>query len=513
MNNTVFSASKFRTALSAFFAGRFFQAVANLALMLLIVRVLDQSDYGAYMMLRGLIELLVPLSSLGLLESTRRYMPDLASRGSSIALRKFVQWTTIARLIILLIWTISIALLWPELTEWLGFSAVQTDQTWMGIWLVISTLSFRYGAEMLEALLEQRWSQTARTLLPLGSLIGVATMITFNVVSLERVIILDLTVALFCLVIVQIALTYKLNQLKLDGTYSVSAREVFSFSWHMAGAVLLNSVSNIGVLRMLVARMLGLEAAGFFAFLQQLLTMLSRYMPAQLLANIVRPMLISRHTGGDAQIVPNSMALMWKSNMLIVIACIAWTAVVGDQAIAWFSGGKFQHGGWVAVALLVGLGAIVQQQIISMLMQIHDRTQLLRNLSFLFLLEPLAFWLGSHMSLLIASVFLGLTQWLNVSFAHWILNKNNMNFHTDWPGVIRYALVVSVIATIPLLVITYITGTHTNFWLSPLIFALIIIGTYIAKPISLTEGTALSGLLKNKYRFVSPIVHDQQSST
>lgn len=502
--SALYSAGRFRAAVRTFLVGRAAQGITFFILTLWLVRVLGPADYGAYMVLWGIVELLSPLSSLGLLEATQRYLPDLATRGSTRAVRAFVRWSTLARLAILLAWALIMALLWGQLTTWLGFDAVQSGQTWVVVVLVVTVLGFRYACEMLECLLEQRWSQLAYALMPMGRLAGLAMLVSMDTVSLGAVLWVDAVVSLFCFLLAEFFLMRRLRTLQAAGVHKVQLREVAGYAWHMAGANFLQATAALGALRLIIARLLGLEAAGLFAFLQQLVTMVSRYMPAQLLANIIRPMLIARRAEGKTVIVARGLGLMWKSNLLIVMGGVAVLAVAGDALITLASGGRFSQAGMALLILLIGLGATSQGQVINMAMQIHDHTRALRTQSLLFLLVPLATWGGALWGGITAAlVGMVMAYWLRTVVAMWWLRWNDVAFVIDWPGVGRLAL-VALLAGIAGLVVGDRFGLRAAV---AMVLALLAVGTLLVRPLSAGEVEFLGLVLKGKAWLLKPFVY------
>ena len=498
----IYSGRRFRTAIGHFLAGRAVQAVANFALTLWLVRLLAPADYGAYMTLWGMVEMMVPLTSMGMLEAVRRYLPDLAARGAPGALGRFVGWMTLARLAIMIAWTGLIALFWGDIAAWMGFSAPQQDATLLAVGLVITVIGFRYASEMLESLLEQRWSQSTRALQAFGRLGGVAALVAMDSVTLERVLWVDLVASLVCFLLAEFFLARKLKSLPGTGDYRITAREVGRFTWNMAGVNLLDASASFGALRILVARFLGLEAAGLFAFLQQLLMIVGRYLPANLLANIIRPMLISRHAAGETAVVGHGMALMWKTNLLIILGCVAAFAVAGDELIGLASGGRFEHAGLVMLLLFLGLGATTQGQLISMLMQILNRVSELRNLSFLFLLVPLAVWLGVEWGLVGAALGMVLSQWFRNGFSLWWLRHQGIGIGLDGWGMLRLSA-VALVAALAGLGLVKLAGV----WLGLTVTLLLLGGgLLVARPFSQTDFELLKRALKGKARFLRPLV-------
>lgn len=499
----LYTGKRFRDALRAFILGRAIQGIANVIFVLLIIRLMRPADYGAYMALWGIVEMLVPLSSLGLLEATRRFLPDLATRGSAEGVRSFVKWTTLARFTILFAWAGAIALGWPVLTAWLGFSTMQIEQAWIGVALVVSVLGFRYAAEMLETLLEQRWSQLAHALLPIGRLLGVVLLVSVGTVSLAKLLWVDLIVSLFCLLLAEWALVRRLRTLDAAGEYRVSVREVVGFAWHMAGVNILSAIASVGALRLLAARLLGLEAMGLFAFLQQLTTIVSRYMPAQLLANIIRPMMIARRAAGETDVVGQGVGLMWKSNLLIVLAGMAVLAVGGDEIIRLASGGRFEQAGLVMLVLFLGLGANSQGLLINMAMQIHDRTRELRSQSLLFIFVPIAAWAGGQLGLTGFVAGIVVAQWLRNGVALWWMRRYGIDIVLDVPGLAR-VMALTVLAVAPV----WFFGEQLGVWLALFLTVLLLLGAFLlARPLSRADESIAGRILKGKARFLKPFVY------
>jgi O-antigen/teichoic acid export membrane protein len=498
----VFSGKRFRGAVRAFLFGRAAQGLANLVLTLAMVRLLAPGDYGAYMILWGMVEMMVPLTSLGMLEAVRRYLPELAAHGAPGALSAFVRGMTLIRLGLMLGWAVAIALFWGEIAAWLGFSAVQQQAALPAVVLVVSVIAFRYAAEMLECLLEQRWSQLTHALLPIGRLAGVVALVATGSLSLAHVIWVDIAVSVGCLLLAEVFLARKVRAIPAAGDYRAPRREVATFAWHMAGVNVLNATASFGALRLLVARFLGLEAAGLFAFIQQLLVIVARYLPANLLANVIRPMLIARHAAGETAVVAQGLGLMWKTNLLIVLCCVAALWVAGDAIIAFVSGGRFEGAGTVALLLFLGLGATTQGQLFVMAMQIHNRTRELRNLTLLMLLVPLGAWAGADFGLAGVALGIVLAQWAWNSLVLWWMRRHRVSGKLDWSGLAR-AGVGGLAATGP----AWLVVGPSREWAALAILAVLLpIAFWLAKPLVASDMDLLQRGLRGWARFLRPFV-------
>jgi O-antigen/teichoic acid export membrane protein len=501
-SSDLYSGKRFRQATQYFLLGRTAQAIASLMLTLWLVRVLAPTDYGIYMVLWGMVEMMVPLSSLGLLEAVRRYLPELATRGAPGELVWFVRWMTLIRFTIMAAWVALIAYFWSDIAGWMGFSEPQQDATLLSTGLIITVIGFRYTAEMLECLLEQRWSQLIHVFMPLGRLIGTAILVVIDSLTLELLIWLDLIISLGCFLLAEFFLLRKLRDLPNTGDFRINFSMIASFAWHMAGVNLLNAISSAGALRILVARMLGLEAAGMFALLQQLLMFIGRYLPARLLANIIRPMLISRYVAGNIDIVQQGMALLWKSNLLVIAACMVTVIVAGDSLISLASGGRFMDAGMLMLIMLLGLGATNQGQLVIMIMQIFPYTRQLRYFSFLSMVTPLAVIIGSNWELIGVACGIVLTVWLQNSLTLLWLNRQAGSMSLDWPGILR-GLSIAVLLTIIGLIIESEFGV---WWGLVAVLVGYVPGLILVKPLNQFDKALLNRGLQHRAYLLSPFV-------
>lgn len=437
-----YNGGRFRKAVRHFLLGRAAQGVTHFILVLWLVRVFSVQDFGAYMALWGVLELMAPLTSFGLLEAVRRFLPELVSRGNSRSAANFVKWVTVARWFLLIV---SAGLLWAfsgVLFNWLGFAPHHAAAGRWVIALIASVLAFRFAVEMLETLLEQRYSQMTQALQPLLRLSGLAYLIMASgTASIGEMVVIDLLASCICLLVAELCLVRRVRALEGNGDVQADIRDVLAFSWHMLGANFLQAAASPAALRLIVVRLLGLEAGGMFAFLQQLLQIVARYLPANLLANIIRPMLIARFTASrDTRIVSTATSLLWKSNLLIITGGAIALAAAGDELIGLASGGRFPDAGWIMLTLFVALGGTTQGQLLTQTFQIFDYSRQWRNLSLIALLTPFAVWAGARYGLMGVAVGMVCGTWIRNAIAMFWLKKQATTIELDWAGGVRIVL-------------------------------------------------------------------------
>lgn len=489
MSRSPFTGQRFRRALRWFVAGRAAQAAATIGLTLLTVRLLSPDDYGAYMIVWGLVELATPITSLGLLPAVQRFLPEFAAHGTRAGLMRFVRNATLVRLALIGAFCAALLFGWPTFSAWLGMPAGHSGIAAIAAGVVLCVLMNRFTAEMLECLLEQRYAQTARAILPALRFAGLLLLWSAGAVTLPAVLLVDLGAAAFAALLGEVWFLRRLRALDPGGRQDIVARaELVRFFWHMSAAQLLNALASVGTLRIVVARVLGIEAAGQFAFLQQLIMIGSRYLPSTLLANMIRPLLISRHALGQRDDVAVGLGLLWKLNVATAWPIVALAAVVGDPIVRVLSGGRIAGAGLVFLLLLVALVAAAQLQVVTMAMQVYRYSAALRNVSLLALLAPLLVWAGSRWGLPGAAAGVAIAAVARSSAGTWVLQSRPHNARLDLRGVGR--LLACLVAATGL---AWILQGSTHWTIGLTVFVLAYAGlARVARPLTVSE----SGLMQ-----------------
>lgn len=483
VNHRTFSLGRFRRAFRYFLIGRLAQAVSTLVLTLVLVRVLDDRSYGTYMVVWGLIELAVPLTSLGLLPAAQRLLPELASHGSVGEVARFVRMLVRLRVSLVIVVCAALAAGWSSVSGWFDLSVIDERGGIAVATLIAANVLLRFAAELLESLLEQRASQTIRALLPLARLAVVGGLWVLDELTLENLILGELACSLILWIAAEIALRRCVRGLSPKGDRVLVAREFWTFVWHMSGVQLLNATANVGTIRVVVARALGVEAAGHFAFLQQLLMIAQRYMPSTLLANLIRPMLIDRHATAQNDEVQTAFGLLWKINLMLAWPLLPAAWLSGSALVMLLSGGRVADAGLTLAWLALGLSAMAQNQIIVMAMQVYRYTALARRISVFAVAAPLLVWLGAAHGLAGAAGGFAAALMLRSSVGLWALRRQPLSATLDWRGVWRFsaALVTSA------LIAAAVRPVAGDLIAGALMLLLVVVGTRLLPPLRRNE--------------------------
>ncbi len=436
LSNSPYTVSRFRRAFMHFIGGRVVQAIARAILLLMIVRVLEVEEYGAYMLVVGIAEMTLLVASFGLVSLGQRYVPQYATNGTRRMTTKFVTGLLVMQGVILILVALGAWLLWPKAASFLGIEQQGTSINTTVALLIFLVPAFRFVGELLEALLEQARVQIARALMPIGRVIGLVGLIYSGMsVGFEQVLIIDVLVTLICLLLAVGFLINRVNKLSDGQGEKPSTREMVRFAWHMAWVNLLSSTSTPGAIRVVVAGALSIVEVGIFGFLQSIQRLVSRYMPGVLLRGLVRPILVSRAVASnDLEKVSYGANILIKSNLLMVgFGCVI-VGVAGDQLVDLLSGGKFPDSGFTLLLLLIALAVTSQRPVYEMVMQITGHTRTLTATSFVAPVSLAMMWFCSDWGLNAVVVIIGVGATISNGIALYVLTKDTSYFRIDQRG-------------------------------------------------------------------------------
>lgn len=438
MKHEPYSVYRFRRSLKQFIGGRLGQAAGRAVLVLALVRILPVRDYGAYMLISGTAELLLQVGSFGILPLMQRYLPQMLTTLPLARLKRFVAFLIGAQtlglaLIAFVLWTY-----WDTLAPTFGMDPSQTASTRFGAWLFLIVPMFRFSTELLEALLAQ--GQTARALMVFARAGAIVVLVVVkDKIVLTDVLLVDVVSTAFCVVVGWFSVRQMLLTLhRPDASGEMPVREMVRFAWHMALVGPMSATASPGAVRLVLANSLGLAETGLFSFLQSLERLVKRYLPATLLRNLIRPMLISRYLGqGKAEIMKAGTGLLLKSNMLTVIGGVVVIAVCGDEIIWVMSGHKFQGAGLTLLLLYVNMIVTSQRGVQEMVMQITGHTKQLWITSAVYPTALFLIWLLAGHGLNVAVLVVTAGSITANSLAAAVLQRKTDWFRVDFRGMSR----------------------------------------------------------------------------
>ena len=436
MKPETYSVRRFRKALWQFVGGRLAQAAARAVLVLALVRILPVQDYGAYMLISGTAELLLQVGSFGILPLMQRYLPQMLTTLPLQRLYRFVAFLVTAQTAALSLIAFTLWTFWDTLAPTFGMDPAQTASTRFAAWLFVVVPVFRFSTELLEAMLAQ--GQTARALMVFARAAAIVVLVLVkDEIVLTDVLLVDVISTAGCIVVGWFSVRQMLATLhRPDASGTLPVREMVRFAWHMALVGPMSATASPGAVRLVLANSLGLAETGVFSFLQSIERLVKRYLPATMLRNLIRPMLISRYLGqGKSELMKAGTGLLLKSNMLTVVGGVVVIAVCGDQIVWVLSGHKFQGAGLTLLLLYLNMVATSQRGVQEMVMQITGHTKQLWITSAVYPLALLMIWLLAGHGLNVAVLIVTAGSITANSLAAGVLQQKTDWFRVDWRGM------------------------------------------------------------------------------
>ena len=492
MKPEAYSVHRFRKAVLQFIGGRLAQAAARAVLVLVLVRILPIRDYGAYMLIVGTSELLLQVGSFGILPLMQRYLPQMLTTLPLRRLYRFVGFMIGAQTVALSLIAFVLWKYWDMLGPTFGMDAAQIEATRFAAWLFVIIPMFRFSTELLEAMLAQ--GQTARALMVFARAAAIVVLVLVkDEVVLADVLLVDVISTAFCIVVGWFSVQRMLATLHQPGASgTLPVREMVRFAWHMALVGPMSATASPGAVRLVLANSLGLAETGLFSFLQSIERLVKRYLPATLLRNLIRPMLISRYLGpGKGELLKASTGLLLKSNMLTVVGGVVVIAVCGDQIVSLMSGHKFQGAGLTLLLIYLNMVATSQRGVQEMVMQITGHTKQLWITSVVYPLALLLIWLLAGHGLNVAVLIVTAGSLLANSLTAGILQHKTDWFRVDWRSIV----VTSVAGLAASLLGILLTEVIHPFVAGGIAFVLFIVFLRLGRPFNSPEIHAIERVM------------------
>ncbi|MGZ4976676.1 MAG: lipopolysaccharide biosynthesis protein [Methylobacter sp.] len=399
MTASPYSTAALKRGVVHFFIGKVASALLTISILFWLVRLLTVAEYGAYVTLQAGMGLALAVTSLGLPWMAARYLPEFRLYANGKQLSHFV-WQLIVR--ILLFAAIGALLLFEPMPWLLSFLELtqQTDVArYYLLVLVLESLRSNIQVCVLEPLLQQGQAQLNLVVRSLTLLVCLGAMWTQGEIHLHHVVLAELAGSLMGAASALYGLgRYLLAHRDLpgkDGWQPPRWAEMWRPARHMYFSYLVTLTYSPPVYVFLIQRFLGVETTALFGFLLNLNDQICRYLPATLLAGLIRPTLIVAYTseGGMAQLTRNAN-LLGKLSLFVLMPFLVFSWLAGGELLSQLSAGKFTQAGYYLASLLLMLIPYSQRQILETVAVASGQSYLCSWGSSLGILTlPLAYWL------------------------------------------------------------------------------------------------------------------------
>ena len=349
--------------------GRPLAAIGGLLVLVLLSRKLPAVDYGLYFSVWAIAEIVILASNVGLIHAVYRYVSAdecLAGRITPQGpVARLVGW----RLLSLLPCGLALALA-PQLTGLLGTQLAPATVGWLAL-IVMGEGMARFFEAVFDSMLCQGRSQLTLISRTVLRLLGYGWVLSHGSLQLQQVLLIEVAAttggALLGLLLLLSLYRGAPAAVAQPAPASPPLAVMAAFALPAYLAQVLTLTYGPDALKLILSATAGPAALALFGFAYSLAAVVQRYMPANLLAGVFRPVFVAAAKKDDAdQVLSHLIGLSIKVNWLVVlpVLCFLWSG--GSGMLAMISGGNYPHAGPIVSAVVLALLLIAVHLTLSM---------------------------------------------------------------------------------------------------------------------------------------------------
>lgn len=390
-----YGGKRVKKGLTHFVLGKVVSAICGFLAMILVIRLLPVQAFAHYSVLVSLIEIFTAVSALGLSHALVRYVPELYAKHYKIALKDFVLGAFLLRTT-LLFGMLLVAYIWATpVANFIGMASFILAFKWY-LWVVLLRTTLFFVSQILESTLHQGISQLAFSISAVTRLAGMLYLNAQNTnihahADLIAVIWVEILSDVLGLVVMLLGVFYVIwhgtgvaanavLESKRDANWlQTNIRQIrhFALTGYAQHIIGLPFGSNTN--RLVGGYLFSNPVMASFGFAQSFYEYIKRYLPAQLLVGLIRPIVVARFSRKrDFAAAASTCEQISLINMTIIGALFALLIVGGKEAIAWISEGKYGFQALlVLLTLMLVLALETHRLILELLVQTVERYAIL----------------------------------------------------------------------------------------------------------------------------------------
>ena len=348
MTNSHYNAYNVRRSLIHFGLGKTTSIVLSILLLLVVVRILPTQDYGIYIVMLAMLELVQLGSNLGVLSAAQRYIPEARVKNQGQALTRLLVSLTAIRIVTLSITCLLLYYFMPMVAQFLDATNYVPILRFYLLVILIEGVA-RYFDVVFDSLLLQGYAQVSLVMRSGFRLLGVLFLpaVMGTEFSLQIWVKIECWASLIAIIFSLILLIRYCSSVlkKFPGDekgWSISRIIKYVGPTYLAQIVVLGYGPDI--IKIIIQKVLGPIEVGAFGFAASLVGMLQRYLPIFLLLGMLRPLFVavSRDDAQKHRIRVNELAnVVFKLSLFTLLPLVASMLVYRHEIIDVLSGGKF----------------------------------------------------------------------------------------------------------------------------------------------------------------------------
>lgn len=354
--------------------------------MVLVVRLLPIHEFAHYSVLISLVELFSSISALGLAHALIRYVPELYALHYKKALQQFVLGAIALRSSVMLL-AIGLTYIWASSLAPLIGMAEFIDAFRLFLFVVLFRTTNNFMSQILESTLNQGYSQFAFSVTSVTRFLGMLYLTQIDHADLLNIILVEMLseiLGTIIMIIGTVQIVWRATQEKFppegdSGWLNKNLNQIAHFALmgyiqHIAGLPFGGTTNRLVGGYLFTSPMMA-----SFGFAQSLYEYIKRYLPAQLLVGLIRPVVVARFCEKrDFSSAAKIGEQVIQLNTAIIGGIFSALAVGGHEMLTFLSDGKYGINTlWVLITLLVVLALETHRLILEMMVQTVERYAIL----------------------------------------------------------------------------------------------------------------------------------------
>ncbi len=361
VSNEQSTAQRVKRSMFSMLIGRPISAIGGLLVLVLLSRLLTKEEYGAYFALWALVEISILLSDPGVLHLIYRFVSASSNDQGQVMPKGPAPRLLISRILGL---GLGAGLLFLMPAHWLDFFKLASAPQILQAAAII--LFFEGLARAIEAIFDSMLCQGAsqittvsRTIMRLlGIFVCYANTggLTLDLLIWVDIAATSVGVLLGLCLLLNIYFKRHKYQGQYDQSTQVPLKTLLYYAWPAYLSQTLGILCNVDVLKLTLSGSNGVGELAIFGFVFSIASVIQRYLPANLLAGIFRPLFIAaaQKPNADRVLVELLIACI-KINWLFVVPMVVFSFILGDDLLAYISGGKYAQAGMIFTIATIGL--------------------------------------------------------------------------------------------------------------------------------------------------------------
>lgn len=373
-----FSKAQLRKSFLHFAIGKSFSLLMGLGILLLLVRVLPRDEYGIYVVLLSIFEVVQMATNGGAFSCAYRYVPELYAGRRGQALYLFVRIIVRYRILTL---ALGALLLWG-LSPWMAARFdVQAHAAVIAMYALVLVLegTGRFIDIVFESLLKQGCTQAsiiARNMPKFLVLVALVSQAGSGQLDLHAWITVEILSAgfgvVFSLILLGVVCGRIQDEHPGDGA-ELDFKKISRYSGLGYLTQLFYAVLSADTARILFGKFSGVATVGAFGFAGSLVSMVRRYSPLFLLIGMIRPIFVAASVDARRdRDIPAYADMILRLNLFVLAPVLVVLILTGKDIALILSGGGFPEAGKYLVFFMVLLLAQTWRAIIELVANAYE---------------------------------------------------------------------------------------------------------------------------------------------